>query len=115
MALLQAIIDKSGRWKDIYSGYPMAMLKKSHKPEFKKLVITCPQEKMIAAGNKVAGTWVAFMPHIRAFLESHKNIKVLHGSAPPGDLERKLQTWLDRDLGAAKGRGKGSAMDDDDY
>ena len=104
--LMETVIAESKTWQDIAKCFPMCCIRKAHKGETKKLIISCPEERLIQVAA-VQKSWTLFMTPMRALINKNK-AKELVGTAPPGDLERKLQRWIDAKQGNPRSMGDDS-------
>ena len=84
-------------WQYIHAHIPYAKLAKAFHSDDKRIELSCPLEKVESAYTEEGmhtPTWVWVMA--KKTILQDKDSELLEGVAPQGDMERKIQAFLDQ-------------------
>ena len=84
------------KWETIHYYYPIVKVCKCRKSDIKRIEISAPARELLKIPNSpTRNTVLAALDGILPWLATMKGHKVLRGIAPPGEMERIIQTYID--------------------
>ena len=94
-AQMESIAKEAG-WRDIQEHFPVVKVMNTHNSEKKRIQLCCPtRHHLLDPASPHQKTFAFFFPHIQKMIEGTKGVRQLPASAPPGQMEKELSTWLE--------------------
>ena len=92
---METIVSTVG-WRDIQEHFPVVKVMPTFQADRKRIQLCCPtRHHLLDANSPHHQSYAYFFPHVAKMIEGTKGMRKLPASAPPGQMEKELSSWLE--------------------